>query len=50
MYFKKKKHKKRKGFTIDGYKKSPISYKQMKEITNSVLNKKRLFVYADCFI
>lgn len=49
-YFKKKK-KKNKGskskFTVNSYKKNSISKVQMMEITNAVLNKKRLFVYSE---
>ena len=49
-YFKKKK-KKNKGskskFTANSYKKNSISQIQMMEITNAVINKKRLFVYSE---
>jgi hypothetical protein len=51
MFFKKKKgkHKKNKGgkFTINTYKSSGISKLQMMEIVNTVISKKRLFVFAE---
>ena len=51
MFLKKKKnkHKKNKGgkFTINSYKSSGISKVQMMEIVNTVISKKRLFVFSE---
>lgn len=47
-FFKKKKNKGKKNkFTASTYKKSSISRVQMEAITNAVLSKSRLFVFAE---
>lgn len=49
-FFKKHKHKnkgKKNKFTSSQYKKCSIGAKQMEAITNAVISKKRLFVFAE---